>query len=113
MCKILLSNKGFTLVEIIVSLTIFSIMAVAFLNLFFGSFLISQRAEVRTSTVAEAAGAVENKISTGVTGVTPSSVDIIYSSGITSEAIGVKMVETQTNSEGQTITINYFIPEEL
>ena len=112
MLNILKSKKGMTLVEIIVSMTIFSIMVVAFLNLFFGSFLISLRAEARTNTVGEVAGAIENKISTLTPSGITTSVSIQYHGGYTNTANGTKISDSVTNSDDQTVTFTYFVPEE-
>ena len=62
MSKKINTKKGFTIVEIIVAFTIFSIMMVAFLSLFLTSLKITLSAGDKDLTVAEVSGQIEKDI---------------------------------------------------
>lgn len=114
-----LSNKGMTLVEIIVSLAIFGILSVLFLNVFLGGILLTVRSGDRTEMVAEAASSIESKIadnsftSSAIKSSSPASVSIIYNYGTPSQQSssldGLK-IETEVAQDGQIVQIDYFVP---
>lgn len=56
-------RNGFTLVEVIISMSLLSIIAIAFLSLYVTSMFWTTRARDKTNTVAAAVGVVENAIS--------------------------------------------------
>lgn len=117
--KTFVDRKGMTLVEVIVSITIFSIMSVAFMNVFLGSYLITTRAGARTDSVAFISGEMDKTLAglsyaaetTNITSA-PGVVTIEYLDGSIGNINGTGFVGNVLSTKGQTIEINYFLPEE-
>ena len=114
-----LNNKGMSLVEIIVSLAIFGVLSVLFLNVFLGGILLTVRSGDRAEMVAEAASSIEQKIadntftSPAIKSSTPGSVNIIYNYGTGNQKSSVLdglKVETELDQGGQVVRMDYFIP---
>src|SRR5665647_3326463 len=100
-----LNNKGMTLVEIVVSMTIFAIMSIAFLNIFFGSYLINLRAESRTEIIGEVSGEMENKLSGSTMAGISGNATIMYNGSYTTSTPGMTVTDTQTDDKGQSVSI--------
>lgn len=99
--------NGMTLIEVIVSLAIFGIIAVAFLNVFVSGFLGVISSGKRTEVGYLAQQAVEetiNEIDIGSDKVT-----IVFSGGPTLEVEGNTIVQ-EVNNGKESITITTFIP---
>lgn len=120
--NILKTIKGLTLVEIVVSIAIFGVMAVVFLNVFLGSLVITTRAGSRSDSVAAVSGEIEQKLADFATNkdatysmlsTEQKEVKIIYNNG-TSYTImsGVNIIGNTTNEKGQTVEIITFVPGE-
>lgn len=120
--NILKTIKGLTLVEIVVSIAIFGIMAVVFLNVFLGSLVITTRAGARSDSVAAVSGEIEQKLADFAANNTDpiystistesKVVTIFYNNGASSTTMGgVKISGIKTNDRGQTIEIQTFVPE--
>ena len=109
------NKKGMTLVEIVVSLAIFGIMMVAFLNMFLTSYEITIRAGARSDTVAQISSEMENSLSSfGGTGtdisIANEEISIDYDDG--QETIDtIKITGEATNDKNQSVELVYYLPE--
>lgn len=110
--KIMIFDKrGFTLVEVIVSIAIFGIMAVLFLNVFFSSYYLTLRSEDRTQAVGIASGQLQNTLATTKSAITNSAVSIKYNASTTRVVTGETTSKSITTENDQTVTLEYFIPK--
>ena len=116
--KKIINKKGLTLVELILGIAIFGILSVGFLNVFFGSLLITTISGERTDTVANVSSEIEKKLSdhtytSDTIPTVPSQVTIKYNGGADQDIMDGELIQgTEVNENGQTIEITAFIPEE-
>lgn len=106
-------NKGFTLVEILISISIFGILMVAFLSLFTSAYYMTIRAGDRDKTVAGISGKVENKIASSAYNdpeIAQSSADVIltYGDGSTNTVPVDKTSGTSHMQDGTEVKIDYY-----
>lgn len=106
------NKKGLTLVEIIVSLAIFGLMAVLFLNVFLNSYKLTLRAEERTQAIGDASGQLQHVLATTKSAITNSAVTIQYNATTTSIVPGETTQKSIVTDDNQTIVLEYFIPKE-
>jgi prepilin-type N-terminal cleavage/methylation domain-containing protein len=102
------NNKGFTLVEAIVSIALLSIIAMLFATTFMTSIDILKQATIKTKNVNNTAAAIEQQkagANSNITG-TSSSIIINFDNGQTTGQIQGKTY-TNTNSD---VTFKSFIP---
>lgn len=113
------NDQGFTLVEILISMTIFGILMVAFLSLFTGAYFMTLRAGDRDKTLAGITGKVENKIASTsyddpadpdqITWQSNQDVTVIYDSGPQTVKVDITTGIAQMQ-DGTEVEINYFKP---
>lgn len=112
LCK---QNKGFTLVEILVALTIFGILVIAFLALFSNAFYLTLRSGDRDKQVQTVTGKLENKLASPAytdAAVTQTNANVIltYSDGTINSVLTQKTIGTSQMSDGTQVIIEYYIP---
>lgn len=115
------STKGMTLVEIVISLAIFGVLSVIFLNIFLSSLTLTVRSGQRADMVSEISSSIEQRIAddsftdSDITTVS-TSVAIIYNKDTASESSeameGVLVNGDLINDDGQLVQLKYFIPGE-
>lgn len=110
MLKKLKNKQGLTLVELIIALTIFSILMVAFLSLFMTSMKITIKAGDKDATVADVSGKLENDIGDRAYDATKESLAIINFSGGTRNMITTKTTENGTTKDGTNVELDAYIP---
>lgn len=106
-------KEGMTLIEIIISLSIFAIFAVIFMNVFLSSIVITTKAGDRSDSVANIAAAIDNRIA-GYTSDSallsttsgPFYVTVNFSNGTSSTVSGI----TLKSVPEQKAELKYFLP---
>ncbi len=107
---VLKQKKGFTLVELLIAITIFGVLMVAFLYLFYSALHITLRAGDRDKSVAGLSGKVEKSMASEVytdaeVSKSPESVTIIFRPGSanpTSEPVDVERTTGKTHMKDGT-----------
>ncbi|MBU3216750.1 type II secretion system GspH family protein [Clostridium estertheticum] len=113
-------KKGMTLVEIIISMSIFGILVVVFLNLFLTSFIMIKRSGDRTITSVAASTEMDkvinnplnysssNVVKQAITSTNP--ITITYQDNSIKKIIGCQVMVTTADTKGHTIVIKGFLP---
>lgn len=113
--KLFKTSKGFTLAEVLVSMTIFAILIVAFLSLFSSAYYVTLRAGDRDKTVNGISGKVENKIASAAYSdaqivQSAATVTLTYGNGDTATVIVDQTTGTAYMTDGTGVVIEYFKP---
>lgn len=116
MKKALQNNKGLTLIEVLVSIVILGIIAVAFLPIFTNSFVYIMSAGKRSKADFEAQRAMENRLAgSGKTfdnvETTESGTELSISFGSDTINVPGKTVNVTYNDGKQNVTLTTFIPD--
>jgi prepilin-type N-terminal cleavage/methylation domain-containing protein len=108
------SEKGFTLVEIMVSLAIFGILMVAFLSIFSTALGLTLRAGHNDQTVAAVSGDIEKSMADDtytapdITLNPGQTATITYADGSTNTVTVDETVGTDTTADGEQVTIKSY-----
>lgn len=108
--QILKSSRGFTLIEILVSLAIFGMMMVAFLSLFSSALYMTIRSGNRDKAVADAAGQVESKIVEPAAAAENAQVVITFPDAAPAQSYTIKQYSATTTHNGMPATVDYYKP---
>lgn len=109
-------KKGMTLIEIIISMTIFGILAVAFLNLFFTSFIMIKRSGDRAINSVAASTEMDKVLndssysSSNVVKSTLIPITLTYQDNSIKNITGIPVTVTASDTKGQTVVIKEFLP---
>lgn len=109
-----LKKKGFTLVEILVSLAIFGMLMVAFCSIFINAFALTKRAGNKDAAVGEAAGEAEKAVAgEAASGVTKEASEITVHIGSETVVQKVWKITSRTvTKSGDVIEIVTYEPRE-